>query len=630
MKCFRGVPRQNRHCFLRDDWARVNALVNKMHRDTRDLHPIIQGLLPRLQPWKCRQQRGMNIDHPAGKNPQKSRLQNSHKPRQHHQIHRRLLQRQHKRSFSRFIQLGAKLAWRNIARLQFARPCPFQNPGVFDITQHHGNLAGNFAGGAGIRNGRGIRAFARTEDAKPEFPPSIHALFLLQIPSNRKHFPRIPAHVPLAGVTRPALCCHPESVRIVIFDKLKLAALIVLFGAAAAFAHNGNIVTINSDNVLVLNGQKVFPVGFTLGPPPGAKSPSGKDGLQELADAGGTFIRTGAYGANWSEAVIARENQWEDAAARAGLHCWVYLRELGELSKHDKKKEALLREVISTFKDRLGLLAWKGADEPEWAGMKVTPLVRSRQIVRSLDTNHPIVIIQAPRGTVKSLQPYNTAGDIIGADVYPVGYPPGTDSLLTNKEISMVGDYTRTMMQVSQGKRPVWMVLQIAWSGVLNEGKTLRFPTFPEERFMTYEAIIDGARGLVYFGGNLKEAMSPEDATLGWNWTFWDRVLRPVVEEVGVHSPLEPALVAPESKLPITVSNAPGLEYCVRQAGPDLYILACKREGATSDVEFENLPFSSGEGEVMYESPRKVEVAHGKFSDWFGPFEVHIYHFKRP
>jgi NAD(P)-dependent dehydrogenase (short-subunit alcohol dehydrogenase family) len=40
------------------------------------------------------------------------------------------------------------------------------------------------------------------------------------------------------------------------------------------------------------------------------------------------------------------------------------------------------------------------------------------------------------------------------------------------------------------------MVLQISWSGVLNPGKTLRMPTFPEERFMTYQAIINGARGI--------------------------------------------------------------------------------------------------------------------------------------
>jgi hypothetical protein len=144
---------------------------------------------------------------------------------------------------------------------------------------------------------------------------------------------------------------------------------------------------------------------------------------------------------------------------------------------------------------------------------------------------------------------------------------------------------------------------------------------------MTYQAIINGARGLIYFGGNVTQAMSPEDAALGWNWTFWNHVLRPVIEEIGNHSPLSPALVAPESQLPIKVSNGPGIEFCVREVGSDLYILACKREGSTVEVRFENLPISDAEGQVMYESPRRVKVEHGKFSDWFGPFEVHVYHF---
>jgi hypothetical protein len=243
-----------------------------------------------------------------------------------------------------------------------------------------------------------------------------------------------------------------------------------------------------------------------------------------------------------------------------------------------------------------------------------------------LDPNHPLAVIEAPRDTVAMLRTYNAACDITGADVYPISYPPGIDSLLPNKQISMVGDYTKKMIEVSEGKMPVWMVLQIAWSGVVKPGKTLRFPTFPEERFMSYEAIINGARGLIFFGGNIEKAMSPEDAKLGWNWTFWNRVLRPVMEEIGNHSPLEPALVAPESKLPIKLKTG-GIEYCVREAEGDLYILACRREGATEKATFGGLPFAEGEGEVMYESPRRVEVKNNEFTDWFGPSEVHVYHF---
>ena len=409
---------------------------------------------------------------------------------------------------------------------------------------------------------------------------------------------------------------------------LRFMLLLTMTIPAGSFAQPKppTLVTINADQVLEINGVKVFPIGFTMPPPFDGLTPEGKSGLQELADAGGTFMRTGTSGGDWTPATVEREQQWMDAAAAHGMYCWPFLRELGSIGTNDTRHEALLREVINRFKNHPGLLAWKGVDEPEWGKHPLPPLLRARDIIRELDPHHPLVVIQAPRGTVQSLRPYNAAADIIGTDIYPVGYPPGTHSLLTNKNLSLVGDYTRTMMEVAEGKMPVWMVLQIAWSGVIKPGKTLRFPTFPEERFMTYEAIINGARGLNYFGGNLAASLTPRDAALGWNWTFWSRVLKPVIEEIGRKSPLHPALIASDSRLPIKVSGE-GMEWCIRESNRAIFILACKREGATTQAAFAGLPATAEVGEVMFESPRRVQAKDGRFTDWFAPFEVHVYRF---
>src|SRR5439155_15072090 len=239
-----------------------------------------------------------------------------------------------------------------------------------------------------------------------------------------------------------------------------------------------------------------------------------------------------------------------------------------------------------------------------------------------------------------SLRKYNSTADIIGVDIYPVGYPPGSHSLVTNfhKGLGLVGDYTRLMMEVGEGRMPVWMVLQISWSGVLKPGRTLRMPTFPEERFMTYQAIINGARGLIYFGGNNEGAMNERDKKLGWNWQFWERVLRAVVQEIGSKSPLYPALVAPDSKLKVNVATTTReltelntskgrVEFCVREVGGELFILACKGDGLTEKVEFSGLPAGAAKGNVLHEEPRVVEAKEGKFTDWFGPVEVHVYRF---
>ncbi len=391
-------------------------------------------------------------------------------------------------------------------------------------------------------------------------------------------------------------------------------------------SYAGSRATISSDQVLVIDGQKVFPIGFTMPPPPDGKTPEGRNGIEELASAGATFLRTGAQGSGWTDETFKREQGYLDAAARYGLHCMPFLREHAMVSSDSEA--ARLRGIIERFRNHPGLGAWKGEDEPEWGKRPLPPLLRAYDVIKEADPSHPVVIIHAPRGTVESLRPYNAVGDVIGADIYPISYPPGVHSLLTNKNISLVGDHTRIVMEAAQGKRPVWMVLQIAFSGVVKPGKTLRFPTFSEERFMTYQAIIAGARGVFYFGGGLEQSLSPRDKELGWNWTFWRRVLRPVIEEIGSQSPLYPALVSPASALPVTVKGQ-GVEFCVRETGGELFLLACKREEKTELVEFGGLPHTISKGEVMFEAPRTVEARTGKFTDWFAPFEVHVYRFMR-
>ena len=72
-----------------------------------------------------------------------------------------------------------------------------------------------------------------------------------------------------------------------------------------------------------------------------------------------------------------------------------------------------------------------------------------------------------------------------------------------------------------------------------------------------------------------------------------------------------------------------GIEFLVREVGSDIYLLACKREGATVHARFSGLPKDCGVGEVIFEEPRSVKAADGSFTDWFGPFEVHVYKFSR-
>src|SRR4051812_42527854 len=164
-------------------------------------------------------------------------------------------------------------------------------------------------------------------------------------------------------------------------------------------------VTINPDQVLVIDGRKVFPIGFTTPPPPDGKTPEGKNGIRELAEAGATFMRTGAKADGWTDEALKREQKWLDQAARYGMYCLPFLRENACLTSEAREKK--LRAILSKFKNHPGLGAWKGEDEPEWGKVPLPPLIRARQVIKEVDPNHPLVCIQAPRGTVETLRPYN-------------------------------------------------------------------------------------------------------------------------------------------------------------------------------------------------------------------------------
>jgi hypothetical protein len=352
--------------------------------------------------------------------------------------------------------------------------------------------------------------------------------------------------------------------------------------------------------------------------------------MQELRKEGFAFQQWQCPKGGWGPAKEAELDALLKEAARQGMHVAVWIADLVELTPSDTARLAELKRVVTKYRNAPALFLWKGVDEPQWGKVPPDHLRLFTETVHALDPNHPVWVTQAPRGTAADLMPYSKYFDVGAIDIYPVSYPPGVHSGNGNLGLSAVGDYTLQIRKAMDYQKPAMMTLQICWSGVIRPGKTLRFPTFSEERYMSYQAIIDGARALLYFGGNLNPCLNDRDAGYGWNWNFYQNALRPVLEELRPGSPLYPALIAPHSSLVIHSDGGSGLEYTVREAGAYIYLLAAKREGDTVQVKFSGLSSKISAGVVLYEAPRHVEVANGEFTDWFGPNEVHVYRFRKP
>ncbi|MBM3677586.1 MAG: hypothetical protein FJW96_06850, partial [Actinobacteria bacterium] len=382
-------------------------------------------------------------------------------------------------------------------------------------------------------------------------------------------------------------------------------------------------VGIDATGVLRVGGRKVFPLGVTLPPPPGSNAPSGKPALVELADAGVNMMRTGR--GDWSAVLLdgqlAQERLLLDAGAASGIFSWFWLGNLGNLpATSGSPTELLLTEVVNAFKSHPALGVWKGVDEPrnrfrgdDW--IRPAGLVRAFRKVNQLDARHPLVITQAPGSTVAQLTPYRPSFDITGADIYPIAYPPGNHAGTANKGISVVGDVAAIMRQAA-GTKPFWMTLQLAWSGVTPTPRrpdvVPRFPSLHQLRFMTWQSIVNGARGLVFFGGHVTQVATPPDAARGWNWTLYARVLKPLLTEL-TSPAVAPVLVAPKGNVTIRTSAA-GIEVATRRAGNTFWVIAVRRNASTSRVTFSGLPRRRDgqhltEGEVLNEWVRQPPAA---------------------
>lgn len=206
--------------------------------------------------------------------------------------------------------------------------------------------------------------------------------------------------------------------------------------------------------------------------------------------------------------------------------------------------------------DRLAERIWKqlGKESPnpslkvstasERAATMCSGMKAGYAVLRSLDPHHPVWMNHAPRNSIQQLAAFNDAADIVGCDIYPVPQYRGGHADIADRSLATIGAYTVRMQQAAPQK-PVWMVLQgFAWWDISDtkderDREVFRRPTFAESRFMAYDAIVRGARGILYWGTEFIE----KDSAL------WKDLLTLARELSG----LQPVLSAPDASRELTV-----------------------------------------------------------------------------
>ncbi len=136
-------------------------------------------------------------------------------------------------------------------------------------------------------------------------------------------------------------------------------------------------------------------------------------------------------------------------------------------------------------------------------------LAQNRKLIKDIAPNQFIISNHAPRNSIKMLKKFNSLIDIVSCDIYPAPeYRMILQGDLNNRTLSCVGEYTRRMKQGAEGK-PLWMILQgFGWRDLQGnlpcrnspDKEYGRRPNFRESKFMVYDAIVNGASGILYWG----------------------------------------------------------------------------------------------------------------------------------
>ncbi|MBX3180434.1 MAG: hypothetical protein KF886_24050 [Candidatus Hydrogenedentes bacterium] len=204
--------------------------------------------------------------------------------------------------------------------------------------------------------------------------------------------------------------------------------------------------------------------------------------------------------------------------------------------------EALADSIWTALGQAIPRPGFGRANAPERAAKLGEGMIEGYRALRTLDPAHPVWMNHAPRNTIEDLAFFNRGADIVGCDIYPVPESAmARHSDLANRTMGSVGAYT-LRMQAAAPDKPVWMVLQGTGWGDFQTDRTdeeralLRRPRKDETRFMAYDAIVHGARGVLYWGSHYVEKDSE----------FW----RELLEVIAELKSLQPVLAAPDAPAP--------------------------------------------------------------------------------
>lgn len=261
-----------------------------------------------------------------------------------------------------------------------------------------------------------------------------------------------------------------------------------------------------------------------------------------------------------------------------------------------------LQSVVKEFKHKPAVLAWNIADDVNDGKQSPHDIRQLNYKIKSLDSNHLTYI----SGYSDEIYKFDNCSDIIAMQSYPIG---------NNDEISST--YRRvslTRETVAPFNGTVYANIQaFAWSDSQEHLKHLVIPTFNEVRNMTYQALVAGVKGIIYYTYYDRSWYLPDHPQL------WEG-LKSLVPEIKNITPF--LLQGNWSKIDVNYQNVFGAIWVLNDKALVIFTNA-------SDQAIDNLiislPMSIKNLRSMVPEISQMNFGENKLSGKLQPLAVHVY-----
>lgn len=352
----------------------------------------------------------------------------------------------------------------------------------------------------------------------------------------------------------------------------------------------------NKDGYMILDGKTFFAMGiYSLR---SLDKNANDDFMKDAKQAG--FNSTVLYDDDWKNL-----KPLLDRCQRNGIKAFVYptvpfsVRK-GEVTPDDVRRDLDLK------RNHPAIIGWYIVDEPEGIGLApVAPVRDLYQIIKEHDLDHPCTLVIMSDGAAKD---YREATDIMWTDPYPVPKLP----------VTLVSETVAGSVRNIEKDKPLWCVPQAFDWNVWNEGKLIgeHRPTAVEERCMTYLALVNGAKGIIYWP-YVSSKYNIYDYPEHW------MAIKKIASEV---RDLTPTLITPtiSGKLSVAPKND-AIQTMVKKVNGQWNVMTVNSSTNPCDANFTLPGVADGaKVEVLFEG-RSISVENGGWKDSFKPMEVHVY-----